>query len=502
MADISSISTIPSIDILVNQFIQKERQPVTKLESRKSNLSKQKAVFLDLKSKFKAVQDRIDTFTTIGEEEKLSAKQVTLSDSTIFTAEATSEASLGVNTLFVSRVAKNDIVVSDRFTISGTSLVDDFAGETINISVTVGSGDTKEISISFSSSLTTNEDILAEVADAITDASIGISAKVVKDTSSTVKLSLVSDEVGTDNEIKLADEDSSGGLLKTIGFIQKNNERREATSTSGGYIYEETENLDAQFTLNGIEITRSSNEIDDVLTGVTITLNKAQSSGDEAETLRISQDTSTIKEQLENFMTDYNSAISYIKEKTGVDPTTKSRGALSGNFIYQNLKIRIRSIASSKVSGIESGKPQTLRDIGVKINSDGTLVLDDEDKLEEALEAGPTTVSDLLTSTNGIASRIDSELQSFTRTGGTIDDSSRGVTRIETSINSQISRYETRLKFKEGALRQQFAELQRTLTLLNTQQTMLQNSGFMTYGSYGSSYGNSRYGNYLGYSYL
>jgi len=490
MAEIGSISTTPSINVLVNRFLDAERTPVKKLESRKSKLTNQSSVLLDLKSKLKKVGDRIDTFTTIGEEETLSAKEVSVSDSTIFTAEATHEASLGVSTLFVSRIAKNDIALSDRFTKTDTSLADDYAGKTKSFYISIGSGSTQTISVSFDSDSTTNEEILEEIADAINDADLDISAKVVADTSTTVRLSFVSDEAGSDYEINLSDTNNgNNGLLKNLGFISKHDSRPETSGSSGGFIYADSDELDAQFTLNGIQITRSSNKIEDVLTGVTITLKKAQSADDEPETLTVSQDVSTIREQLNNFIQDYNDAITYLKEKTGIDSSTRERGVLSGRYTYQNLKIRMRTIVSQKVSGIESGKPQTIRDLGIKTNTDGTLEIDDEDKLEEALEQGPTTVSDLITSENGIGTQLKSEIYSFTRTGGTIDDTTRGISNLETNYNKSIERYESRLKFREEALRKQFAELQKTLTILNSQQVMLQRTGLGTYGGMLFGYG-------------
>ncbi|RKY87978.1 hypothetical protein DRQ09_03605 [candidate division KSB1 bacterium] len=498
MAEIGSISTTPSINTLVKTFLDVERKPIKNLETKKTELNKRTSVFTDLKSKLKTLKDRLDTFTAVGEEAKLSAKIVTVSNENIFTAEATPDASIGVNTIFVSRVAKNDIVVSSRISKNGFSLVNSAYGRTRKISITVGSGNANTITISFGTDISSNQDVLDKIAEEINDADIGVSAKVIADTRSTIRLAIVSDEVGSENTIQLADVNNNNGLFKKLGLIEKNNERRKATRTQGGYIYENTENLDALFSLNGIEITKSTNEIDDVLTGVTIKLLKAQKSGDEPETLTISQDTSTIKEQLENFIKEYNDAIKYLNEKTSINAITKERGTLSGNFTYQNLKIRMRSIIAQKVSGIEEGKPQTIRDLGIKINNDGTLELEDEDQLEEALAQGPTTVSDIFTSDDGIATNLKDLLSNYTSTGGIIDISKKGVSNEEKSVSRTISSYESRLKFRESALRKQFAELQKTLSILNSQQALLARSGFITYGyGYGYGiYGTSSYGGY------
>ena len=155
MAYISSITGQPSIDVLVNRFMEIERAPVKKMESKREDISKRITSLTDLKTKLKTLYERVKSFTEIGAEKKLGAKSADSSNTTIFTAQADYTATLGVNTLFVSQIAKNDTVVSDRITSSGTDIAG--SGGTISFSITVGSESAVTISVEVDAADTNSE---------------------------------------------------------------------------------------------------------------------------------------------------------------------------------------------------------------------------------------------------------------------------------------------------------------------------------------------------------
>jgi len=267
--------------------------------------------------------------------------------------------------------------------------------------------------------------------------------------------------------------------------------RKSAEGTSGGYIESDISNLNAIFTLSGIQIESNSNEITDVLTGVTLTLKKAQSEDDQPETLVITQDEETVKEQIQAFIKDYNDVIKYLNENTSVNPTTYKRGIFTGDFTIRQLKIDLRAIVSGNVSTVESGNPANLTEIGISIDRSGLLSLEDEDEFSEALEEGTSAITDLFDSAQGIAVRIEDKLEGFVTVGGTIDDARSASSLKVRNIKKRESSMETRLRMKETNLRRKFAELQRTLSGLTSQRVLLGKFGLESTYEFGYDSGES-----------
>ncbi len=368
--------------------------------------------------------------------------------------------------------------MSKTFDESDTDIASRFNGTTQSFTIQVGSASAITVSVSFSSSTESNEDVLDRIADAINSAVDDVNATMVSSTKDDKRLTIVSDEAGSENALSLAD-DSGSELLRRLDFITVSNASRQSSNkTQGGFIETDTNELDALFEVNGIEITSSSNTVTDVIKGVTIDLRKAQESGDDEETVTISNDSTEIREQIDNFITEYNSALKFLKDKLSVDPATNKRGELAGDFTFLKLKINLRTIISSPVSSITSGNPELLSQIGITTTSDGTLEISDEDTLESAIADDAQAVIELFDGSDGIATNLTNFLNDFTLTGATIDDRISVIEDQKGTIDKQIGRFETQFKFREETLRQQFTQLERTLALLNSQQVVLQRLGF------------------------
>ncbi|MCK4966554.1 flagellar filament capping protein FliD [bacterium] len=465
-------SNVTSISSLVSKALESQQSSVKKIESTKTDLSERISILSTLKTKLKTLSERVESFTDVGTSKAISAKSAESSDDTIFTGEADSTAVIGVNTLFVSQIAKNDIVISDRITASDTDIAEKYEGSTISFSLQVGSGTSKTISINIDDADETNAELLTRIKDEINNSGAGVAANVISDTSTTKRLTIVSDDTGSSNEIELTDI-SSPKFLKDIGMLS-NGGRTEASGTSGGYIYSDTSDLNSIFTLNGIQIENDSNDIEDILTGVTITLKKAQSVGDSTETISIAADAENIREQIDGFIEDYNDVIKYLNTHTSVDSTTYTRGALSSDVTIRSLRLTLRSIVSGNVSTAAEGNPMNITEIGISIDSSGLLTLDDEDEFTDVLEAGDDAVTDLFDSDEGIAVRLEAMLDSYILTGGVIDDARSAVNLKITTATKQQSSLESRLKIEEGGLFKRYSNYYKNLSRYTSQKSLFE----------------------------
>jgi len=330
MAQISSLTSKSRVEELVSQFLTRTRKPIASLKEKKTSLSRKSSVLTDLKSKLKTLRTRVKGFTDVGTEAKLESKTAVSSDESIFTVEADASANKGVSTILVSRIARNDIALTSQFTKTDTTLAGSMSG-TQQFTIQIGSGTEQTVSFNVDAS-DTDSDVLSSIAEAINTSTNDVTAMVIASGSTTVRLSIVAKESGAENTITLS-ADSGNKILKDLGFFQSSSgARREFTSAEGGFITEVPDDLDAILAVNGIEITSSSNTITDVITGVTINLRKAQDTDSQPETLSISQDTDEIKSQITGFITDYNSALEYLTEKTKIETPSNTRGTLAGDF--------------------------------------------------------------------------------------------------------------------------------------------------------------------------
>jgi flagellar hook-associated protein 2 len=479
MASVSSISTQQSsVEQLVSQYIALERKPVDELETSKSGLQKKINVYTDLKAKLKTLQDLVKKFIGTGSTVKIGAKIASSSNEKIFTAEANSNASVGINTIFVSKLASRDTAISKQFqNLSGTSLASNLNGTTQEFDIIVGSNTPVRIAIDFNDENETRESILKRIVDAINNSDADVTASYIKDTTDSARITIVSNKTGSTNELTLQ-EVSDSSILRKLGIITASDSRPQAADTSGGFIQSDPNNLNASLTVNGIDIVRDTNTVSDVLGGVTINLLSTQTAGQNPETLTVTYDKNTIKGEIESFIEKYNDVIKYLNDKTSVDTTNFVRGDLVGEYAYGNLKFSMRTIVSGRVSSVESGGPSLLSQIGITIARDGTLKISDENKLKEYIDKGDSSISNLFSSEKGVATKIDALLNNYIRTGGIVDDDKKLLSVKIGNINKRIADFESRLKIREDTLRREFMGLQKLLSTLNSQQSMVQSSMF------------------------
>ena len=89
----------------------------------------------------------------------------------------------------------------------------------------------------------------------------------------------------------------------------------------------------------------------------------------------------------------------------------------------------------------------------------------------------------MFSSSNGIAKKTETILERYVKLGGVIDNKEKGLNNKIDYLKARIKSYEERLAIRETMLRQQFAGLQRSLSALTSQQSIL--SRISSYSSSG-----------------
>ncbi|MDD5558298.1 flagellar filament capping protein FliD [Candidatus Methylomirabilis sp.] len=473
-----------NVEGLVASVMAVEQQPLTGLQTDQNTLSRRSATLSDLKSALSALRSKAQALTQAGTLSPFQVKAVSSSSATVAMATASPSALAAVHTLSVSQLAKLSTVVSQQLTGSATDVVTTEGIGTKSVKITYDGTDPATSGTAVTVNVTlnagdTNDTILTNLATTInSDSTLGakISASVVNDTATTARLVLTSKQTGQANKVRVAD--ATGSLLSTIGL----NSGIASTGTAGGFLYADTA-LDAKFTLDGLAMTRSSNSISDVLTGVTINLLGLSASD---MTLTVSADKTSMKASVQAFLDAYNKALTFLRERTlvqvsattsGARSTTVNsviRGPLAGEMTYRSLVSNLRSDVGSSVSSVQTGNPALLADIGITAASNGTLSISDTTKFDSAIETKLSGLTDLFASTGGVATRLMTRLDGFVNSGGLIDGSLSTATSKAQNINQQITRLQDRLVIREAALRKQLLDLQKALSALSAQRFILQ----------------------------
>jgi flagellar hook-associated protein 2 len=401
----------------------------------------------------------------------LSARTVSSSDSSIVTATATSAAALGSHSIGVSQLAEKDTLVSNRFTSAATDIVGALGAGNQSFTVTVN-GQSQDVSVALTAG-ETDSAVLSAVASAITTAfagagADGVTATALADTSTTSKLVLQSGQTGETYAMTLSDDANGSSLLATLGV----NSQSAATGTTGGYIYAASA-LDAQMTVDGVGVTRDSNTVSDVLPGVTLNLLGQQASGANPVNLTVSADTNAINTEVQNFVTNYNTVLSYLNSETAINASTGASSALSYQPMFENLIGTLRSTVSAAVPDTGSPEVQTLADVGITQASDGTLSLD-TGTLDQMLSSSPTAVAALFNSTNGIANQVNTVLTPFTQTKGIMAAETTNTNNQITSLNATIKQMNAAAAVKESQYVNEYAQLQALQSKTSEQSSYMQ----------------------------
>ncbi|BBP43125.1 flagellar filament capping protein FliD [Thiosulfativibrio zosterae] len=143
---------------------------------------------------------------------------------------------------------------------------------------------------------------------------------------------------------------------------------------------------DAVMVLNGLTISNSTNTFDEVVKGVSFTLNSAAAG--QSQAINISQDPTKVTDAVKNFVDVYNQMNTILDELAKYDTSNltpeqlesdeyKFYGDLAGNSTLREVRSNIKSSLSGAIDEI-SGNFNALSIVGMKFNLDGELELDED----------------------------------------------------------------------------------------------------------------------------
>jgi flagellar hook-associated protein 2 len=337
-------------DSIVAQLIAVDSKPITRLQTKVKNAQTSLTYYTDLKSKLQTLQSTVTAMKTVAKFSKMSA---TSSDEDIATVSATGEAQAGTHTLKVTQKATNTISVSSGYSSKTATL------GTGTIKVTVGD---KTYSVEINSTNNTLSGIKDAINNIDTEDDEGITASIANsgDSTNPYRLVVSSDETGSDGAHTISFENWTGSQ---ISFTNGADDSAGQTAQ------------DAKIVFDGLNVTKSSNEIDDLISGMTIYL-KDDSEPDTKLTIGVESDTSKVTESINSFVTAYNDIVDYIETKLDTSE-------MKSDYTFTQILNGLRNVISTGNQNT-TGVYKSLSMVGV-MSDDGKLEVD-SDTLSDALD--------------------------------------------------------------------------------------------------------------------
>jgi len=231
--------------------------------------------------------------------------------------------------------------------------------------------------------------------------------------------------------------------------------------------------VDAEFTFNGQAITRTSNNIDDLITGLDITLKEIGTSA-----VSVSQNRDNIMEKIDSFVEKYNAAITELDKVTKVSINNTERGIFSNESTIKGMKRTIENMISSVGGGVAS-----LIDYGFDVDQEGKMTLD-KDILNTKLDDNSSNVEVFFsggdfdngdgttTAVDGAFTEISAIVEGYTKYNAILDQYKSSLTDLVSSLEDKKITATERLDARYEILARQFAAYDLMISKLNSASSM------------------------------
>lgn len=371
---------------IISKLVEVESRHIQRLESWKAEWTEKITALQTVNVKLTDLRTAVAAMDVLAE---FQAKTVSSSNTAVLTATASATAASGSHQVLVNQLAQNEIEVHAG--LSAATAVINASGTSKVFAFSYAGGASVSITVA-------DQATLQDLADAINSsgANPGVTALVLdmgpSYTTDRYRLMLQGQDTGSDYTIAIDD-----GLTTLDGTGGTEN------FTSATFTESQTAQ-NAQVRLDGYPpgawIERSSNQINDLISGVTFNLHASSGS---PVTIAVGDDTAAMQEKIGNLVAAYNEAVAYLREQTKYDSASGEAGILFGNYAVQIVKSELTAIATGNAPGFQDPDDPylNLSQLGITTDVDeasatfGQLLID-EATLSEALSSHPQEVAYLM----------------------------------------------------------------------------------------------------------
>lgn len=400
------------------------------LEMKKLPYTTRKNDLTTLQSSYNKLKNQLSDFTSMLSSYSLyrgSSKGITYSKEGYVSATASSSAISGSYSIDVQQLATHHQLKSTGKDVNASlgDLLDWADGE-----------EEKVININNTEIKLTSDMTATDLLQRINSAGAGVRAYAIQNT-----MFMVSDAAGTKNDIKL--DDAAKEVLKNVLGFEDDGKLQ-----------------DAEFTVNGVKLTSSSNTVTDALPGVTLELTRATA----GETINFEIGNTSAEDlfdKIKEFVDVYNKARTTLNENTG------EGGALTGKAAARALQGVLSSMSGFTKNGLYNFS------IGLSVDKDGVLSLD-EDKLKESIAANHEGVQDFFFGIGGLSGVMNREMDAVFGTSGLVTKELDSISDQLKKITDKVDTIDKQNKLLEESIVAKYAGFEVRMGNLNAQLTMMQ----------------------------
>jgi len=461
MAAITTAGSNFDVQGLVSQLMSLEQAPLTSSKKRISTYNDQISSLGKLKSTLSEFQTSLRGLISGS---ALNANKTDSSDASTLKGTASANAASGTYVVNVTSLAAAQTLAltsydgSDGKITSNTQSLDNTSGD---LTITFGSGSTLSVTIGANASL-------QSISDAINAKGGDVTASVVNSGPDGYKLALSSKKAGTEGAFSV-----SGGAGLQLGFLDF-----DLTSADSGNLAKRTAaSSDAQFTVNGVAITASSNKVTEALTGLELNLFKTGTA-----TVTVARDDDAVVKNVQAFVDGFNkikSQIDGMYKQTG-SQVTDADGKVIGTAVRLDGGARmmmqdITAELSVGISGVslESGLG-FLSQAGITLQKDGALKLDAE-TFKKALNKDEAAIYRLFSNSNGdgYAERLNDKLNKMLGPQGMVQIRTDSLNQQVTYEKQKQDQIQARLDLMQKRYLTQFSGLDAALAKMKNQSSYM-----------------------------
>jgi flagellar hook-associated protein 2 len=409
----------------VQQFVQyavaDQTAAITALQNQQTTLGSQTSELATITSDITSLGNAASALSDpLG---ALAAEAATSSNSSVVNATATGTAATGSHTITVTSLATTSSYYTNELSTSSSTITPG------SFQIQVGSNAPVTVTVD------STNNTLSQLAASINNQNAGVSASVIQDSNGN-RLALVSNNSGAPGDITVSGNTTGLTFTKAV------------TGTN------------ASLVVDGVPISSASNTVSNVISGVT--LNLGSPSPNTPVTVNVSPDTTQATTAINNFVSAYNTVVGDINSQFNVASDGSGGGPLEADNSLSDVQNLLLNAISYSVSG--NGGIVNLASIGISLNNDGTLSVDNG-ALSSALSSNYSAVQNLLqNTTNGFA-------QNLTNVINTITDPASGILTLDAQniqssaqdLNQQISDLQAALTVQEQNLTTVYSNVNTTL---------------------------------------
>lgn len=422
-------------------------QPITQLQAEQTEIFQQKSLATGLQSVVAGLATAITSLSDLGQSKALSGSSSNSSKVSVGTVTANNPASYTISE--ITSVARAASATSSGFADSTTTP----ASATGAVKLTFNGTE-------HTITLNSTENNLTGLRDKINNLGAGVTASILTTgTGATPYYLSITSNTSGEKPIALVD-DPTGAATNLLA------------STDDG--------ANANFKINGVAVSKSSNLINDVVNGVTFSI-VATTAASETVTISLGSSRSTLSSKLQSFVAAYNEVLSNTDSQIG-----EAAGLLTGDLLVREAKDALRA-----VTGYEgTGNIKTLAQLGISFGSDGKASFESAtfDALSDSLIQDSFTF--LGSSTTGfgtLKSRLEQLSDPIT---GLIAVQNTKYDESDKRISARVEELASRLSALQRSTAERLQAVDALLGSLEAQQTIIDASyKSVQLGIYGKSTG-------------